>query len=92
MNGQWLDGRTIRLDSAAQRDRPPRQDGFGDRPPRQGGFGGQGGFQGGRGQGGRGQGGRGQGGRGNSAVSLSQDDKNAKKGSIGGFAGKKIAL
>lgn len=27
---------------------------------------------------------------GNSSVVLNQDDKNAKKGSIGGFAGKKI--
>ena len=95
MNGQWLDGRTIRLDSAAQRDRPaPGQrngGGYGDRPPRQG-FGGQGNFGGQGGRGGfGGQGGRG-GPRGNSAVSLSQDDRNAKKGSIGGFAGKKIAL
>lgn len=54
-----------------------------DRP--QGGFGGgaRGGFGGGFG---------GQRNGGNSAVVLSQDDKNAKKGSIGTFAGKKIAL
>lgn len=30
--------------------------------------------------------------QGNSTVVLTQDDKNAKKGSIGTFAGKKIAL
>ncbi len=76
LNGGELDGRSIRLDSASQRDRP------------QGGnFGGQGGFGGGRG----GFGGNSRN-PGNSTVVLSQDDKNAKKGSIGTFAGKKIAL
>jgi hypothetical protein len=51
----------------------------------------QGGFQ----QGGFQQGGFQRGGSrnpGNSTVVLSQDDKNAKKGSIGSFAGKKILL
>ena len=78
MNGANLDGRNIRLDSASQRDRP------------QGGFQ-QGGFQ----QGGYQQGGFQRGGSrnpGNSTVVLSQDDKNAKKGSIGSFAGKKVLL
>lgn len=77
MNGGNLDGRNIRLDSAAQRDRP------------------QGGERGGFGGGNRGSFGGGRGAPrnpGNSTVSLSQDDKNAKKGSIGTFAGKKIAL
>jgi hypothetical protein len=73
LNGANLDGRNIRLDSAAQRDRP--QGGF-----QQGGFQ-QGGFQRG-----------GSRNPGNSTVVLSQDDKNAKKGSIGSFAGKKILL
>lgn len=71
MNGGYLDGRAIRLDSASQRDRP------------QGNFGGQGGFGGPRGAPRN---------NGNSTVVLSQDDKNAKKGSIGTFAGKKISL
>lgn len=77
LNGQYLDGRQIRLDSAAQRDRPQRGDGgFGDR---QGGFGGfGGGFRNNDRQG--------------SAVALSQDDRNAKKGAIASFAGKKIQL
>lgn len=75
LNGGELDGRSIRLDSASQRDRP------------QGNFGGQGGFGGGFG-GNRG----GSRNPGNSTVVLSQDDKNAKKGSIGTFAGKKMAL
>ena len=51
----------------------------------------QGGFQ----QGGFQQGGFQRGGSrnpGNSTVGLSQDDKNAKKGSIGSFAGKKVLL
>lgn len=51
----------------------------------------QGGFQ----QGGFQQGGFQRGGSrnpGNSTVVLSQDDKNAKKGSIGSFAGKKVLL
>lgn len=76
LNGGNLDGRNIRLDSAAQRDRP------------------QGGERGGFGGGNRGSfGGRGAPRNpGNSTVSLSQDDKNAKKGSIGTFAGKKMAL
>jgi nucleolin len=81
LNGGELDGRSIRLDSASQRDRP--QGGFGG----QGGYGGQGGFGGGFG-GNRG----GSRNPGNSTVVLSQDDKNAKKGSIGTFAGKKMAL
>lgn len=88
MNGGELDGRSIRLDSASQRDKP------------QGGFGGQGGYGGGQGgYGGQGGFGGGFGGNrggsrnpGNSTVDLSQDDKNAKKGSIGTFAGKKKAL
>lgn len=84
MNGGYLDGRSIRLDSAAQRDRP--QNG-GSR----GGFGGgRGGSSGGRG----GFGGFGSQSRntGNSTVNLSEDDKNAKKGAIGTFQGKKMAL
>lgn len=68
LNGQYLDGRQIRLDSAAQRDRPT------------------GGFGGGNRQGGGGFNNN----RGSSAVELSQNDKNAKKGAIAGFAGKKI--
>lgn len=78
LNGQYLDGRQIRLDSAAQRDRPQNGGGFGGN--RQGGFGG--GFN---------RGGN-TGNRGNSAVELSQNDRNAKKGAIAGFAGKKIEL
>lgn len=73
-----LDGRQIRLDNAAQRDRP------------QGGAGGAGGFGGARG----GAGGFG-GPRGaprSSNVNLSQDDKNAKKGSITQFQGKVMNL
>ena len=89
MNGGYLDGRQIRLDSAAQRERPAG----GNR----GGFGGQGGYGGGQGGFGGGQGGFG-GNRnnsrnpGNSTVILSEDDKNAKKGAIGTFAGKKVLL
>ena len=64
------------MDKATQRDRP------------QGGEGGYGGGQGGFGGGQRGPSRN----PGNSTVVLSQDDKNAKKGSIGTFAGKKIAL
>lgn len=78
MNGSYLDGRAIRLDSASQRDRP------------QGNFGGQGGFGGGQGGYGAPRGAPRN--NGNSTVVLSQDDKNAKKGSIGTFAGKKISL
>lgn len=78
MNGGYLDGRAIRLDSASQRDRP------------QGNFGGQGGFGGGQGGFGGARGAPRN--NGNSTVDLSQDDKNAKKGSIGTFAGKKISL
>lgn len=87
LNGGYLDGRSIRLDSASQRDRPA---------------GGQGGFGGGRGGFGGGRGGFGGGSRGgfggpsrnpgNSTVELTQDDRNAKKGAIGTFAGKKMAL
>jgi RNA recognition motif-containing protein len=83
MNGGELDGRSIRLDSASQRDKP------------QGGsYGGQGGYGGGQGGFGGGRGGFGGSSRnpGNSTVDLSQDDRNAKKGSIGTFAGKKMAL
>lgn len=79
MNGQYLDGRQIRLDAASQRDRP--QGGSG-------GFGGAGGY--GNRQGG-GQGGfRNNNSRPGSSVALSQDDRNAKKGAISSFAGKKI--
>jgi len=53
-----------------------------DRP--QGGQGGRGGFGGGFGASSRNPG--------NSTVVLSQDDKNAKKGAIGTFQGKKLAL
>lgn len=67
-----LDGRQIRLDSAAQRDRP------------QGGFGG--------GSFGGGFGGAPRGAPRSSNVNLSQDDKNAKKGSITQFQGKLQAL
>lgn len=81
-----LDGRQIRLDSASER--PNRTEGgFGGN---QGGFGGnQGGFN--RGQGGFG-GNRAPRNQGNSTVDLSMDDKNAKKGAIGSFQGKKMAL
>ena len=78
MDGSFLDGLAIRLDSASQRDRP------------QGIFGGQGGFGGGQGGYGAPRGAPRN--NGNSTVVLSQDDKNAKKGSIGTFAGKKISL
>ena len=78
MNGGNLDGRTIRLDKATQRDKP--QGGFG------GGQGGYGGNQGGFSRGGPPRN------PGNSTVNLSQDDKNAKKGSIGNFAGKKVTF
>lgn len=71
MNGSWLDGRQIRLDSASQRDRTNQGGAGGNR---------QGGFRGGD----RNQG--------NSSVFLSQDDKNAKKGAIAGYQGKKIQL
>lgn len=71
MNGAYLDGRQIRLDSATQRDRTNQGGGN-----RQGGAGGppRGGNQG------------------NSSVFLSQDDKNAKKGAIAGYQGKKVLL
>lgn len=75
LNGASLDGRNIRLDSAAQRERP--QGG-------QGGYGGQGG-----------QGGFNRGpprNPGNSVVNLNQDDKNARKGAIGTFQGKRVLL
>ena len=88
MNGSNIDGRNVRLDSAAQRDRPQGGD-------RQGGFGGgRGGFGGGRGGFGGGRGGLGGNSRnpGNSEVILSQDDKNAKKGAMGTFQGKKMML
>ena len=86
-NGAFLDGRNIRLDTAAQRERP--QGGGGQR---QGGFGG-GGFGGGNRQGGFGGGRQGNNrNQGNSEVNLSQDEKNAKKGSMGTFAGKKMIL
>lgn len=76
MSGSYLDGRAIRLDSASQRDRPQGGSFGGNR----GGFGGsQGGYGAPRNPG-------------NSTVNLSQDDKNAKKGAIGTFQGKKIAL
>lgn len=78
MNGGYLDGRQIRLDSAAQRERPAG----GNR----GGFGGSG-FGGGFG--GNRNNSRNQG---NSTVILSEDDKNAKKGAIGTFAGKKVTF
>ena len=85
MNYAELDGRSVRLSGATQRDRPAGGN-SGGRP--------QGGNFSGRPQGGGG--GRFQGGNnrnpGNSSVVLSQDDKNAKKGAIGGFAGKKITL
>jgi hypothetical protein len=78
MNGGNLDGRNIRLDSATQRDRPQRG-GFGGGSS----FGGAGGFGGNRGAPRN---------PGNSTVILSEDDKNAKKGAIGTFLGKKVAL
>jgi hypothetical protein len=83
MNGSYLDGRAIRLDSAAQRDRPQNGGGFGGS---RGGFGGgsRGGFGGGFGGNSRNPG--------NSTVDLSQDDKNAKKGAIGTFQGKKMTF
>lgn len=85
MNGGYLDGRQIRLDSAAQRDRPAG----GSR----GGFGGGSGFGGGRGGFGGGYGDRNNSrNQGNSTVILSEDDKNAKKGAIGTFAGKKVTF
>lgn len=83
MNGGYLDGRQIRLDSAAQRERPAGGFGGGNR----GGFGGGSGFGGGFG--GNRNNSRNQG---NSTVILSEDDKNAKKGAIGTFAGKKVTF
>ena len=90
MNGGNLDGRNIRLDSASQRDRPQSGERGGFGGGNRGSFGGnRGGFGGDRG----GFGGRGAPRNpGNSTVVLSQDDKNAKKGSIGTFAGTKKAL
>jgi len=82
LNGGYLDGRQIRLDSAAQRERPAGGFGGGNR----GGFGG--GFGGSRG----GFGGNNSRNQGNSTVILSEDDKNAKKGAIGTFAGKKVTF
>ena len=79
LNGAYLDGRAIRLDSAAPRDRPNNR-GSGGFENRQGG----GGFRGGNNFNNNN--------RGSSAVELSQDDRNAKKGAISGFAGKKIQL
>jgi len=76
-----LDGRSIRLDAATQRDRTNQGGAGGNFRQGGGNFGGQGGFGGNRG-----------GPRPNSAVNLSQDDKNAKKGAISGYAGKKIML
>ena len=97
MNGGNLDGRNIRLDSASQRDRPQggERGGFGG--GNRGSFGGnRGSFGGNRGGFGGDRGGFGGRGAprnpGNSTVVLSQDDKNAKKGSIGTFAGTKKAL
>jgi len=74
LNNGMLDGRQIRLDSAAQRDRP------------------QGGFGGGSGSFGGGFGGARGGPPRSTAVNLSQDDKNAKKGSIAQFQGKMVSL
>jgi len=73
-----LDGRQIRLDSAAQRDKPA------------GGFGG--GSRGGFGGGSRGGFGGNSRNPGNATVNLSQDDMNAKKGAIGTFQGKKMTF
>lgn len=75
LNGGYLDGRSIRLDAASQRDRP-QGGSFGGN---QGGYGGQGGYGANRNPG-------------NSTVVLSQDDKNAKKGAIGTFQGKKVTF
>lgn len=72
----------MKLDGATQRDRS-------NAPPRDNNRGGFGGGNFGGGFGGRQGGNRNPG---NSTVALSQDDKNAKKGSIGGFAGKKMQL
>ena len=79
LNGVELDGRRIKLDGATQRDRPNNN--FGGRPNNN--FGGrqEGGFNRNNNRN-----------PGNSSVVLNQDDKNAKKGSIGGFAGKKISF
>ena len=81
MNGGYLDGRQIRLDSAAQKERPAGGFGGGSR----GGFGGgsRGGFGGDRNNSRN---------PGNSTVILSEDDKNAKKGAIGTFQGKKMTF
>jgi len=75
LNGVNLDGRTIRIDNATQKDKPAggNQGGFGGN---QGGFGGRGAPRN----------------PGNSTVILSEDDKNAKKGAIGAFQGKKITF
>jgi hypothetical protein len=83
MNGSYLDGRAIRLDSATQSFRPQNGGGFGGS---RGGFGGgsRGGFGGGFKGNSRNPG--------NSTVDLSQDDKNAKKGAIGTFQGKKMTF
>jgi len=67
MNDQTLDGRTIRVDSAEDKERRPRDDGYGGgggggRRNSYGGGGGGGGGRGGRGGGGGGRGG-GRGGR-----------------------------
>lgn len=78
-----MDGRNIRLDSAAQRDRPAggNRGSFGGN---RGSFGGGSGFGGGNRGAPRNPG--------NSTVILSEDDKNAKKGAIGTFQGKKVTF
>jgi RNA recognition motif-containing protein len=70
LNGTYLDGRQIRLDSAAQKNKT-NQGGFGGNVRQQG---------------------DNRGGQKGSSVNLSQEDKNAKKGSIAQFTGKKILL
>ena len=83
MSGSELDGRRIRLDSASQRDRQ-NGNGGGNR----GNFGGnQGNFGGNRGNFG---GNRNSGPSG--GVGLTQDDRNAKKGNMGTFAGQRKLL
>jgi len=74
LNGGNLDGRTIRIDNASQKDRPAG--------------GNRGGFGGNQGFGSRGEPRN----HNNSTVILSEDDRNAKKGAIGAFKGKKMTF
>ena len=81
MRGNQLDGRPINVDVASVRNNA----GGGNR-------GGQGGFGGGQGGFGGGQRSFGNNAARSTTVNLSRNDQAAKKGSIGEFKGKKIAL